>query len=221
MDITLTPEEVRVLGSLLEKEMATPEYYPLTLNALVSACNQKTSRSPVTDYDEKTVLAALAGLERKRLVWKSTLGRVPKYEQSFVRNTKLVGGEVAVLCVLMLRGPQTPGEIRAHVERLFDFRDPVQLGRVIDDLVDAGYIARTGRMPGQKEARYSHLFSGPSEHSRETEPVPGTADAGTAQGRAGGLDDVWEELRCLRGDLEDLRREVKEFMARFTEDLGA
>jgi len=155
MDFILTPEEVRVLGSLLEKEMSTPEYYPLTLNALMAACNQKTSRSPVVSYDEKTVLGALARLEKKRLVWQSSLGRVPKYEQSFVKNTKLINSEAAVLSMLMLRGPQTIGEIKAHTERLYDFADLEKVNETLLALIEAGFIVKSPRMPGHKE---SHLL---------------------------------------------------------------
>lgn len=211
MDIILTPEEVRVLGSLLEKEMSTPEYYPLTLNALVAACNQKTSRSPVVSYDEKIVLGALARLEKKRLVWQSSLGRVPKYEQSFVKNTKLINSEAAVLSMLMLRGPQTIGEIKAHTERLYDFADLEKVNEALLDLIEAGFIVKSPRMPGQKESRYAHLLSGQQENISPEPPVYMAMNS-TAQEGDERITEMQEELKSLRRDFEDLRLKVTAFM---------
>lgn len=215
MDITLTPEEVRVLGSLLEKERVTPEYYPLSLNALVNACNQKTSRSPVVAYGEETVLAALAGLEKKRLVWQTRLTRVPKYEQSFVRNTKLAPGEAVVLCILMLRGPQTAGEIRAHSERLFDFHESEKLAAVLDDLTEAGYIAKLPRLPGRKEQRYAHLFSGMPIEQDVVRPGPGDAVISPAHDGSEAVARVQEEIEELRRDYEEFKLRVSAFMEQF------
>jgi len=114
MDYTLIDTEVRVLGCLIEKEFSTPEYYPLSLNALVNACNQKSNRDPVVGYDEKTVLAALDGLRQKQLVLQSNAGRVTKYEETLLKSHNFVGREASVLCELMVRGPQTPGELRSR-----------------------------------------------------------------------------------------------------------
>ena len=114
MDVILNDREIRVLGSLMEKAMATPEYYPLSLNVLTNACNQKSNREPVVMWDELTVQAAAEGLEQKKLANRSTVGRVPKYEEIFTRQHHMVSSEAAVLCVLMLRGPQTPGAIRSR-----------------------------------------------------------------------------------------------------------
>ena len=214
MDIILTPEEVRVLGSLLEKEMSTPEYYPLTLNALVAACNQKTSRSPVVSYDEKTVLGALARLDKKRLAWQSRLGRVPKYEQSFVKNTKLINSEAAVLSMLMLRGPQTIGEIKAHTERLYDFADLVKVNEALLDLIEAGFIVKSPRMPGQKESRYAHLLSGRPENIREEVPGSAATDSTIQEGNER-ITDIKEELKALRRDFEDLKLKMTAFMEQF------
>jgi uncharacterized protein len=214
MDIMLTPEEVRVLGSLLEKEMSTPEYYPLTLNALVAACNQKTSRSPVVSYDDKTILGALARLEKKRLVWQSSLGRVPKYEQSFVKNTKLINSEAAVLSMLMLRGPQTIGEIKIHTERLYDFADLEKVNEALLDLIDAGFIVKSPRMPGQKDSRYAHLLSGrPDNISREV-PDSVTMD-GTIQEGDERITELQDELKALRRDFEELKLKMTAFMEQF------
>jgi uncharacterized protein len=215
MDIVLTPEEVRVLGSLLEKEMSTPEYYPLTLNALLNACNQKTSRLPVVSYDEKTVLGALSGLKNKRLAWESSLGRVPKYEESFVRNNKLINTEAAVLCILMLRGPQTTGEVKAHTERLYDFKDQEKLDETLDNLIEAGYIMKAPRQPGQKESRYAHLFSGRPENFTETTPNSPTVEATPVHERDRELAEMQEELETLRRDFEDFKLKVTVFMEQF------
>jgi uncharacterized protein YceH (UPF0502 family) len=121
LDTILNDKEVRVLGCLIEKRMATPEYYPLTLNALTNACNQKSSRNPVVIYDEETVLQAVDGLKEKQLAWQSNLSRVAKYEERFVRDLNLNNQEAAVICLLMLRGPQTVGEIKGRTERLYRF----------------------------------------------------------------------------------------------------
>ncbi len=214
MDIILTPEEVRVLGSLLEKELSTPEYYPLTLNALVAACNQKTSRSPVVSYEEKTVLGALARLEKKRLVWQSSLGRVPKYEQSFVKNMKLINSEAAVLSLLMLRGPQTIGEIKVRTERLYAFADLEKVNEALLDLIEAGFIVKFPRMPGQKESRYAHLLSGqPEDIGRE---VPGSAGMDSAiQSGDERITEIQDELKALRRDFEDLKLKMTAFMEQF------
>jgi uncharacterized protein len=211
MEIILTPEEVRVLGSLLEKEMSTPEYYPLTLNALVAACNQKTSRSPVVSYDEKTVLSALAQLEKKRLVWKSSLGRVPKYEQSFVKNAKLNNSEAAALSMLMLRGPQTIGEIKAHTERLYDFADMDKVNEALLDLIEAGFIVKSPRMPGQKESRYTHLLSGRLEDISREVPSSVTMVSTIQEGDAL-ITEIQEELKALRREFEDLKLKMTTFM---------
>src|SRR5881396_345758 len=124
VNILLNEVECRVLGSLIEKEITTPEYYPLTLNALVNACNQLSNRDPVVSFDEKTVARALESLREKRLAWMVTgIGRVPKYEQRFAEEYKLAEQELAVLCVLMPRGPQTVGEIRGRTGRLYEFKE--------------------------------------------------------------------------------------------------
>jgi uncharacterized protein len=214
MDIILTPEEVRVLGCLLEKEMSTPEYYPLTLNALVTACNQKTSRSPVVSYDEKTVLGALARLEKKRLVWQSSLGRVPKYEQSFVKNMKLINSETAVLSMLMLRGPQTIGEIKAHTERLYDFADLEKVNETLRDLIEAGFIVKFPRMPGQKESRYAHLLSGQLENTNQEAPGSMAMDSAIQEGDER-IPEMQEELKALRRDFEEFKLKMAAFMEQF------
>jgi uncharacterized protein YceH (UPF0502 family) len=170
MDLVLDAMEIRVLGSLIEKELATPEYYPLTLNALTNACNQKSNRDPVVAYDEASVASAAARLVEKGLVWESGVSRVPKYEERFTHERSLVPRESAVLCVLLLRGPQTVGEIRGRTARLYDFANLEEVQAALDNLVEWGYAQQLARMPGHKESRYRDLLRG------EVEAPKGPAD---------------------------------------------
>ncbi len=210
MDHTLNPEEIRVLGSLLEKEMATPDYYPLSLVALVNACNQKSSREPVVSYDEEIVLAALAGLQEKKMVYQSTVGRVPKFEQTYTRALNLVNREAAALCLLFLRGPQTVGEIRGRSERLYAFRDIEEVGETLIGLEEMGLVAKLPRQPGHKEIRYGHLLSGqlPKEPVTETAAAPARRE----DERVAALELEVEELR---GELQRLREELGAFRRQF------
>ncbi|WDT81786.1 MAG: YceH family protein [Candidatus Manganitrophus sp.] len=166
MDFVLTDAEVRVLGCLIEKEMATPDYYPLSLNALQNACNQTSNRDPVVSYDEKTVAEALEALKTKRLVTQDQLGRVPKYSELFLKSANLVQREAAVLCVLMLRGAQTVGEIRGRTGRLHSFASLEEAQKTLQTLEEWGYVALLPRQPGRKESRYAHLLSGPRKQRR-------------------------------------------------------
>ncbi len=143
MDLILTPVEVRVLGSLIEKEITTPEYYPLTLNALTNACNQISNRDPVVSFDDKTVARALESLREKKLTWMVTgVGRVPKYEHRFTEALQLAEQELAVLCVLMLRGPQTVGEIRGRTGRLYEFKELEEVELTLQALMAAQHAPR-------------------------------------------------------------------------------
>ena len=177
MDILLTDSEARVLGCLLEKEMATPDYYPLTLNSLLSACNQKSNRNPVVSYDEETVRHALAELQANRMVRQSNVSRVPKYEQVFSDGLKLVPREKAILCVLLLRGPQTPGQLRTHTHRLCEFSDADHVEETLKQLTerpDGPFVSKLPREPGKRESRFTHLFVDLDEAipvSEDPEPV--------------------------------------------------
>ena len=155
----LTDTEVRVLGCLVEKEFATPEYYPLSRNALQNACNQTSNRDPVVSYDEKTVSEAIERLKEKRLILQENRGRVPKFEETFLKSANLVQREAAVLCVLMLRGPQTVGEIRGRTERLHPFEELEAVQQTLQTLEEWGYVKLLPRQPGRKESRYAHFFS--------------------------------------------------------------
>lgn len=173
MDHTLNDAEVRVLGSLIEKEITTPDYYPLSLNALVAACNQSSNRYPVVQFDENTVASAADGLREKKLVHLIARGesRVNKYRHVVYEAMNLGRPEIAVMCVLMLRGPQTVGEIRTRSSRLYDFSSLEQVETTLNSLtaVAPPLIARLPRQTGQKEVRYAHLLSG---EIRFTEPEP-------------------------------------------------
>jgi len=216
MDIILTHEEIRVLGSLMEKEMATPEYYPLTLKALINSCNQKTSRSPVVLYEEKTVLNALKGLQDKRLIFRSDLSRAPKYEQTFTRNNKLIKSEAALLCVLMLRGPQTIGELKIHTERLYVFDDMAKVDETLNDLMEAGYLVKLPRMPGQKESRYTHLLSGRTDNPIEEKSSSSSPDMPSDEDMARRITRIEEEMNHLRQELKDLNERFSAFMEQFS-----
>ena len=165
--ILLTPSQARVLGALVEKEITTPDYYPLSLNALINACNQLTNREPVTHLDEEEVRLALRRLEEQGLAGRArgADGRVTKYEHWLGEAFNFTRAETALVCVLLLRGPQTPGELRNRTERLHRFEEISDVLSVLQKLAerDPSLVAVLPRQPGTKEARYAHLLSGPVE----------------------------------------------------------
>src|ERR1700736_4022218 len=160
MDLLLHPVEVRVLGSLLEKEVTTPEYYPLSLNALVNACNQKSNRDPVVEFDASTVERALQSLRDKGLLLAITGAgsRVPKYAHRFSEKLNLGRREIAILCELMVRGPQTVGELKNRADRMHRFNDLEEVESVLDRMGEL--VTKIPRRPGEKEQRFAHLLSG-------------------------------------------------------------
>ena len=212
MDIILNDREVRVLGCLMEKAMATPEYYPLSLNALTNACNQKSNRDPVVDWEDVTVQKALDDLEEKGLVNRSTVGRVPKYEETFTRRHNMVASEAAALCVLLLRGPQTAGAIRSRSDRLYAFDSLEALQATLDRLEEWSHIRRLPRLPGHKESRYAHLLAGEPEGS---DAVSQTAAGVSAPEHADRLAHVEDEIRLLKSELADLRAAFDKFRRQF------
>ncbi len=214
MDFILTDPEVRVLGCLIEKEMATPDYYPLSLNALQNACNQTSNRDPVVSYDEKTVTDALERLKAKRLVSQDHLGRVPKYSELFLKSANLVQREAAVLCVLMLRGSQTVGEIRGRTERLHPFEQLEEVQKTLETLQEWGYVALLPRQPGRKESRYTHLLSGPPEKSAESD-TGHEALSPSNQMENETVAKLEEEVKSLRQELEELKRTLLDFKSQF------
>jgi uncharacterized protein YceH (UPF0502 family) len=208
MDLLLHPVEVRVLGSLLEKEITTPEYYPLSLNALVNACNQKSNRDPAVNFDEQTVEHALLSLRDKGLLLSITGAgsRVQKYAHRISERLNLGRPELAILCELMLRGPQTLGELRTRAERMHPFDDLDQVQSVIDRQPEL--IVKLERRPGEKESRFAHLLSGP--------PAVSTAEpeAPTPQ-RADRVAILEAEVAQLRNELEELKQQFAGFRKQF------
>jgi len=205
--IVLTAAQARVLGALVEKEVTTPDYYPLSLNALINACNQRSNREPVMNLDEDDVRQALHGLEDKRLAGRarSADGRVTKYEHWLGEAFNFSRAETALLCVLLLRGPQTPGELRGRTERLHSFEEIADVLAGIQKLIDRepSLVAVLPRQPGTKEARYTHLLSGPVEsvHFVAAEPVS-AHDAGPSQSA------IEARLASLESSVDELRQQI-------------
>jgi uncharacterized protein len=208
MTIVLTPMEARVLGSLVEKEITTPEYYPLSLNALANACNQKNNREPVTNLDEDQIRQALHGLEDDGLAGpaRGTESRVTKYEHHMQEVFNFTRGEVAVVCVLLLRGPQTPGELRGRTERMHRFEELSDVQATLQRLMqrEPPLAKVLPRQPGTKEARYAHLLAGDV-----VEAPPGTAfvESGTSS-----MAQLEAEVAALRQEVAELRGQVERLL---------
>lgn len=221
MDIHLTPIEARVLGALIEKEATTPDYYPLSLNGVINACNQKSNRDPVMSLAETETLEALDGLVSKRLARDRTAAgsRVTKYGHRLSGTLGLTRDfsreEIAVLCVLMLRGAQTVGEIRGRSQRLCPFEDLGQVETTLSGLMtraDGPYVTRLAREPGRKEARYAHLLCGdvdpgPGESMESTPPAGASPGKTRESDRIAALERGLEELR---GELEAIKRRLED-----------
>ena len=208
MNIQLNKFEARVLGALVEKDITTPDYYPLSLNALVNACNQKNNRDPVMSLDENTVREALDSLHAKRLAgaMSGADSRVTKYEHRMQEAFNFRRDETAVLCVLLLRGPQTPGELRGRTERMHRFNDLDEVQSTLQRLMqrDTPLVAMLARQPGTKETRYTHLFSGDVE---AWQPPPANSPPITADG---------ERISRLETVVSDLQNEIAELKQEFT-----
>jgi uncharacterized protein YceH (UPF0502 family) len=205
MDWQLDAAELRVLGALMEKEKTTPEYYPMSLNALVNACNQKSNRDPVVHYDEETVETALDGLRNKGLSSRISGGsRVPKHEHRFTERCNLGRREEAVLCVLMLRGPQTPGELRGRTERLYNFDDLESVENTLHRLAEIGFVRKLARQAGYKEQRWAQLLAGEVEVAEEVEAdAPPSGHGPSDRERIAALE---QEVAELKRAFEDFRR---------------
>ena len=212
MDIVLDETEVRILGCLIEKEMTTPEYYPLSLNSLTNACNQKSNRNPMTSYDETVVSDGLDRLLEKGLARKSyTAGsRVPKYLHTVLDKFDLSGQETAILCELMLRGPQTLGELRTRADRMSSFGSLEEVEKKLEGLLEhnPALALKLPRETGRKECRYMHLFSGSSIEVFSA----GSATRETPQERITRLE---EETARLKGELDELKQAFAEFKSQF------
>jgi uncharacterized protein len=210
MNIELSREEARVIGCLIEKQITTPDQYPLSLNALTNACNQKSNRDPLMALDEPSVQHIVDTLARRHFVMeKSGFGsRVPKYQHRFCNSEygtlKFSPQEVAILCELLLRGPQTPGELRTRASRMTAFTDTGAVEAALAGLMeraDGPYVTRLPREPGRRDARYAHLFSG------QPAATPGAASTDEASPSAAPsrLERLEEEVRQLRAELDDLK----------------
>ena len=212
MNIEFTPIEARVVGCLIEKEITTPDQYPLSLNALTNACNQKTNRDPVLELSEAAVQQAVDSLMKKYMVSDKSAGyggRVTKYKHRFCNtefgSLKFSKQELGIICVLLLRGPQTPGELRARTNRLCEFADADEVETTLQNLMartDGPFIARLPRAAGARESRYAHLFSGSIESVEEPEADESTGDAPTLSSRVSRLE---EDLRQLRAEFDALK----------------
>jgi len=202
MDWQLDSAAVRVLGALMEKEITTPEYYPLSLNALVNACNQKSNRDPVVSFDDDTVEEALERLRAEGLAVRiSGESRVPKHGQRFTEKLNLGRREAAVMCVLMLRGPQTVGELRGRTERMYQFDDLEAAEYTLQHLAEAGFVQMLPRQAGSRESRHGHLLCGPLELTAQPEPA-----APRVSGDSQRIAELERALAELRAEFEEFRR---------------
>jgi uncharacterized protein YceH (UPF0502 family) len=218
VDMTLGDNEARVLGSLIEKELTTPEYYPLSLNSLTNACNQKSNRDPVMALTEEEVVKALDSLRFKQLVVLSADGgRVPKYRHLLAEKMGLMPAEQAVICELLVRGPQTVGELRTRGERMYPFGDLAAVEEVLQELMqrENPLITLLPRQPGRKEGRYAQLFSGmPDTSSEEHEAAPEAARV-RVMAENERITNLEKEVATLRGEVAGLQQQMAEFKAQF------
>jgi uncharacterized protein YceH (UPF0502 family) len=206
----LDAAQLRVLGALMEKCKTTPDYYPMTLNGLAAACNQKTSRKPVVNYDESTIVSALNSLKIAGLISTATGGSIRniKYKHNFAIVFPVIPAEVAIICLLFLRGPQTPGEINTNSGRLYEFETLEDVQQSLEKLANESpaYIKQLPRKAGQKEVRYMHLFAGDSEIFEE-EQFTETSTKGTNELEER-LTKVEEELAELKTNFDKLMKEL-------------
>ena len=214
---TINAVEIRVLGCLIEKELATPEYYPLTLNSLTAACNQKSNRDPVMALDEAEVVRALDTLKMKRYARQSAEGiRAAKYCHSLSENMMLEPTDLAILAELLLRGPQTVGELRTRGERMCPLPDLETVERVLEGLMnpDRPLVCKMPRQPGRKEARFAQLFGGMPEMTDEAPPLPEAARV-RVMAENERIAKLEEDVASLRGEVNELRQLMAEFKSQF------
>ena len=233
MSIELSPYEARVIGCLIEKEITTPEHYPLSLNSLTNACNQKSNRDPMLDLDEATIQQTVDALNRRFLVSDQTGygSRVTKYQHRFCNGNfgglKFSPRELAILCELLLRGPQTPGELRTRASRMSAFADVSEVEHVLTQLAqreDGPFVARLMREPGRRESRYAHLFSGDVEGADSSEhmvtavtpasTLVATAPAMAAEARnTADMNELQDRVTRLEADVAELRALLEDLTA--------
>jgi len=217
MNIELSSLEARVIGCLIEKQTTTPDQYPLSLNALVNACNQKSNRDPVMEVDEVTIQGTVDQLARKHFVIeKSGFGsRVPKFQHRFCNTEygtlKLTAQELAIVCELLLRGPQTPGELRTRASRMAPFSEVGQVEAALESLrarEDGPFVVRLPREPGRRDSRYAHLFSGAVAVPAIEDAPQTVAVSNAAAETPSRLDRLEEQVRRLREELDDMKRRL-------------
>jgi uncharacterized protein YceH (UPF0502 family) len=217
MPENLDKEEIRILGALVEKQLTTPEYYPLTLNALINACNQKNNRDPIVSLDEKTVSDALERLRDRNLayIFYGSNARVAKYKHMLPSVYELEPSETAVIAVLMLRGPQTIGELRERTGRMHEFTGLDEVQTTLDSLArrDESLVVKLERQPGQKDARFAHLLGGEIDVAALAAAQPSrTIQTEAAKDRVGKLE---SEIERLSGEIAELRDAFAEFSKQF------
>jgi uncharacterized protein len=230
MKTVLTPMEARVIGCLIEKQITTPDQYPLSLNALVNACNQKSNRDPMMDVDEATVQRTVDDLSKKHLITeRSGFGsRVPKYQHRFCNTEfgtlKFTPQELAIVCEMLLRGPQTPGELRPRAARMAPFTDADQVDATLETLrtrEDGPFVVQLPRQAGRRDSQWAHLFSGPVAvaESSAAEPAAGSAGAAPssraapmssdgASGADSRITRLETEVQQLRAELDSLKKQL-------------
>lgn len=217
-DLNLTEVEARVLGALIEKDITTPDYYPLSLNALVNACNQKNNREPVMSLDEESVRRALASLQERRMAGPAggADSRVTKYEHRLQEVFNFDRREIALICVLLLRGPQTPGELRGRSERMYRFETLDDVQSALQKLMEREppLVRVLPRQPGTKESRYMHLFSGDTGIPAVTD-IASPAFATDRSGDGSRIEALESEIGRLRQEIEHLRQQFAEFRDQF------
>lgn len=218
MEIRINDVEIRVLGALIEKELTIPEYYPLTLNSLTTACNQKSNRDPVMTLSDRDVESAIENLRSNQLMWRRSIAgsRVPKYEHNVYALWHLDQQQTAVLCVLMLRGPQTVGEIRGRTGRMYEFSDLEEVDATVENLMNhekGPFVVELPRQPGRKENRFMHLLAGePSIETVSDDREPAPIVVNTGNDRIAVLE---EQVAQIRSEFDELKQQFVEFKKAF------
>lgn len=219
MPLTINETEARVLGSLVEKQLTTPEYYPLTLNALTAACNQKSNRDPVMSLGETEILAAIDSLRDKNLVYLyyGSSSRTVKYKHMLPNVFEIEAPAVAILTLLLLRGPQTAGEMRGRADRLYEFSGIGEVQETLDELArrDDALVVKLERQPGQKEARYAHLLSGPVDAAAVSANPDSSRSSSSPTASDGRIEQLEQQVEKLSSEMAELRSMFEEFRKQF------
>jgi len=219
VNATLNEYELRALGALVEKQIATPDYYPMTLNALVNACNQKNHRDPVVSYDDTTVARALDSLREKNLayIFHGSEARAPKYGHLFPKAFELSEAEVPLMCVLILRGPQTPGELRSRTQHLRAFESLAEVETLLQGLSlrEEPLIVKLPRQTGSRESRFAHLLGDPIEMEQRVAALHSATPVQSAQAENERIAKLEEEIVSIRQELNELRQQFADFRKQF------